>query len=185
MSANGTGGYKQWIFSASESGLSDLLQLSTRAGQTQARLNVAHTVEALRKVGIFGDRDKILYYVDDSIPEIHTFDSIAKSAALSLRKNWYQVGSNILIYVSSDESPSEAYHRYIKAIEVLNRKCEGDVPASVKDKIARVASRFGLDMDIIDRFGLRHKSSAHASYDPPANELRITPEYLARQGVPG
>lgn len=172
-----------WNFFEARAALDDIRKLQTREGRIEARSNVARTVWALKNLGLFIRGDSILYHTDRLIPEVHSGKSFAKSVQEELKKVWYQVSDSILVYVGLDEPRWHAYHRYVQAMDILNRKCEPDVPASVKDRLARTAARWRLNLDIITRFGLRHKSAAHASYDPASNEMRITPEYITRRGV--
>jgi len=95
---------------------------------------------------------------------------------------WYLVGETDYIFVN-DNSVDKSINRYFEHLSYVNDKAEHDLPSGVRKRFARATSRYNLPVGIIDAFGLKQDSLAHAAYLIDENEMVIVPEYFTRMGV--
>ena len=100
-----------------------------------------------------------------------------------MEKSWYLIDKDNFVFIQDGESKEKALERYLKDLDIINLKADENLPHGIKKRIARIASKYNLDLDIINNFKLRERGLGHASYNWEYNIFKIVPEYFIRQGM--
>ena len=111
-----------------------------------------------------------------------TISEIEPTITIGDQNTWYLVGEQDYIYIA-DNSVDKSVSRYFTHLSYVNDKAQHDLPSGVRRRFARATSRYNLPISIIDGFGLKHDSLAHAAYMIDNNEMLIVPTYFTRMGI--
>ncbi len=128
----------------------------------------------------FSDRDWSFVGKVDDYPNILGIDP--KSNGQLITKYWHFVDRDNFVWVPGGQDPKEALERYIKNLDLVCLKATPDVPHGMKKLIARAATRYGLNLDLLNQVELK-EGRGHASYNRERNSMRVVPSYFLRHGM--
>lgn len=99
---------------------------------------------------------------------------------------WMDLGMGDYIFLPrgiGEEEKTDILARYISNLHYVDKKSDDNVLTGIRKRIARIATKYNLDLSVIDRFMLRQNSQVHSSYNRSLNAIRVVPEYFIRLGM--